>query len=325
MRVHDAYNVGWRNVLRSDAAIAFRIQDHGRVGENTLFFGPYLSLPPGEYTIRMNGDVEGRVRLRLTRSFASECLLETTVESFKGPIRLRLTNPAEKFEIIGDRVDDTRSMTLRAIEIVREATDKESAGAWEVQPDLDTPVDRRDPTASAETVDEPNPGAVVRADAAPDFSAPLILPASVLRVGDAYGAGSSNTLRAGSTIEFDRDRHRDVSEPVLFSSAPLRLAPGEYDVQFRGALRGSLKLRFAKGSGGNLRDAVVKTFDIPTRVVVEQPLDALEIIGLRTKSTQTMSLASIEISSAPLSLGDERGPRRRHAVTGGQSGFEGSV
>ena len=119
MRVHDAYNVGWRNVLRSDAAIAFRIQDHGQVGENTLFFGPYLSLPPGEYTIRMNGDVEGRVRLRLTRSFASECLLETTVESFKGPIRLRLTNPAEKFEIIGDRVDDTRSMTLRAIEIVR--------------------------------------------------------------------------------------------------------------------------------------------------------------------------------------------------------------
>ncbi len=268
----------------------------------------------------MNGDVEGRVRLRLTRSFASECLLETTVESFKNPIRLRLTNPAEKFEMIGDRVDDTRSMTLRAIEIVREATDKESAGAWEVQPDPDTPVDRRDPTASAETVDEPNPGAVVGADAPPDFSAPLILPASVLRVGDAYGAGSSNTLRAGSTIEFDRDRHRDVLEPVLFSSAPLRLAPGEYDVQFRGALRGSLKLRFAKGSGGNLRRRG-ETFYIPTRVAVEQPLDALEIIGLRTKSTQTMSLASIEISSAPLSLGDERGPRRRHAVTGGQSGL----
>ncbi len=325
MRVHDAYNVGGRNILRSDSTIAFRFEDHGHVGENTLFFGPYLSLQPGNYTISMNGDIEGHVRLRLTQSFASECLLETVVESFEDPIRLKLTNPAEKFEIIGDRVDDTRLVTLRAIEIVREATDKESAVAAEVQPDSDTPVDWRFPTAAAEPVDKPSPGAVVRVDAAPDFSAPLILPASELRVRDAYGAGPSNTLRVGSMIEFDGDRHRDVLEPVLFSSAPVRLAPGVYDVRFHGALLGSLKLRFAKGSGGSLRVAVVKTFDIPTRVVVEQPLDALEIIGMRTKSTQTMTLASIEISGAPLSRADDRASRRRRVATARQSGFEGNV
>ena len=325
MRVHDAYNVGERNILRSGSTIAFRFEDHGHVGENALFFGPYLSLQPGNYTISMNGDIEGHVRLRLTQSFASECLLETVVESFEDPIRLKLTNPAEKFEIIGDRVDDTRLVTLRAIEIVREATDKESAVAAEVQPDLDTPVDWRFPTAAAEPVDKPSPSAVVRADAAPDFSAPLILPASALRVRDAYGSGPSNTLRVGSMIEFDGDRHRDVLEPVLFSSAPVRLAPGEYDVRFHGALLGSLKLRFAKGSGGSLRDAVVKTFDIPTRVVVEQPLDALEIIGMRTKSTQTMTLASIEISGAPLSRADDRASRRRRVATARQSGFEGNV
>jgi hypothetical protein len=320
MRVHDAYNAGGRNILRSDAAIAFRIEDHGQVDEHNLFFGPYLSLQPGEYTIRMNGDVDGRVRLRLTRSFASECLLETIVESFENPISLKLTSPAEKFEIIGDRVHDTRSMTLRAIEIVRETMDKESASAAEVQPDLDTPFDDRQPPASKETFDWPHSGAVVRADETPDFSAPLILPASVLHVRDAYGVGSSNALRAGSLIEFDGNRHRNVLEPVLFSSAPLRLAPGEYDVRFRGALRGSIKLRFAKGSGGTLRDAVVKTFDFPTRVVVDQPLDALEIIGLRTKSTRTMTLASIEITGAP-----DSGPRRKRPATGGASGFEGSA
>ncbi len=317
MRVHDAYNVGDRNILRSDGAIAFRIQDHGQVGESTLFFGPYLSLDPGEYAIWINGDIDGRIRLRMTRSFASDCLFETVVESFEIAVRLKLTSPAEKFEIIGDRVDDTRSMTLRAIEIVRAG----SAAADEVQPDLDIPVS----TASAEPTDKPNPRAVVQAGAAPDFSAPLILPASVLRIRDAYGPGSSNTLRAGSMIEFDGDRDGNVLEPVLFSSALLRLAPGEYDVRFRGALRGSLKLRFANGSRGRLRDAVVKTFDIPIRVVIEQPMDALEIIGLRTKSTRAMTLASIEISVAPLSPADERGSRPRRVATGGQSGFEGSV
>ena len=96
MRVHDAYNVGERNILRSDSTIAFRFEDHGHVGENALFFGPYLSLQPGNYTISMNGDIEGHVRLRLTQSFASECLLETIVESFERPYPPEADEPGRK-------------------------------------------------------------------------------------------------------------------------------------------------------------------------------------------------------------------------------------
>ena len=131
------------------------------------------------------------------------------------------------------------------------------------------------------------------------LSLPLTMPAAELLVRDAFGAGSANSLRAGTKIEFKASTQGPVNEPVLFSAAPLRMAPGEYDVRFHGALQGSLKLRFAMGSGGSLRDAVVKTFDVPTRVVIKQPLDALEIIGLRTKSTRTMTLASIEILACP--------------------------
>ena len=61
----------------------------------------------------------------MTRKFASETLLDTIVKSFADPIRLTLTSPAEKVEVIGDRLTDTRSMTLRAIEILRKTASKE--------------------------------------------------------------------------------------------------------------------------------------------------------------------------------------------------------
>ena len=125
MRVPDAYGVGARSVLRTDSTIAFRLKDHGRVGERNLFFGPYFRLEPGDYTIRIDGDLQGRLQLRVTRKFASETLLDTIVKSFADPIRLTLTSPAEKVEVIGDRLTDTRSMTLRAIEILRKTAPKE--------------------------------------------------------------------------------------------------------------------------------------------------------------------------------------------------------
>jgi glycosyltransferase involved in cell wall biosynthesis len=120
MRVHEAYGAGARNLLRAGSAIAFRVKDHGRVAEDTLFFGPYFSLEPGDYTIRIDGELQGRLRLRLTQKFASETLVDMVVSSFKETIRLKLTSPAEKFEIVGDRLGDTQSVTLRAVEIARE-------------------------------------------------------------------------------------------------------------------------------------------------------------------------------------------------------------
>jgi glycosyltransferase involved in cell wall biosynthesis len=125
MRVPDAYGVGARSLLRTDSTIAFRLRDHGRVREKNLFFGPYFRLEPGDYTIRIDGDLQGRLQLRVTRKFASETLLDTIVKSFADPIRLTLTGPAEKVEVIGDRLTDTRAMTLRAIEIFRATAPKE--------------------------------------------------------------------------------------------------------------------------------------------------------------------------------------------------------
>lgn len=129
MNVPDAYGLGPRNRLRTASTIAFRIKDHGRFAHQNLFFGPYFHLEPGDYTIRIDGELQGPLHLRVTQNFASTTLVATTIRHFRDPIRLTLTSPAEKLKIIGDRLPETQSMTLRAIEIALKGAPKDDGSS----------------------------------------------------------------------------------------------------------------------------------------------------------------------------------------------------
>ena len=123
-------------------------------------------------------------------------------------------------------------------------------------------------------------------------------------VHDAYGAGSQNRLRAGATISFDSKTHADVAELRLFYGPYLHLEPGDYRFQFRGALDGSLKLRFTKAFGAEcLREVVLTDFEAPVRLPVEAAAEQFEIVGERLKNTKAMTLASIELSVQPPTSG----------------------
>ena len=143
MRVPDAYGVGSRNRLRTAATIAFRIKDHGRFDQKNLFFGPYFHLEPGDYAIRIDGELQGPLHLRVTQKFASETLVDRTVRNFRDAIRLTLMDPAEKLEIIGDRLPETQSMTLRAIEITRKGAAKDESPSPQVADAGKARADRR--------------------------------------------------------------------------------------------------------------------------------------------------------------------------------------
>ncbi len=151
MRVHDAFGVGARNRLRSGKGITFDTAVHRDVNELCLFFGPYLRLESGDYSFLLHGELQGRLKLRLTQKFASDTLLETVLSTFDQPVHLRLEAPAEKFEIIGDRTKDTRSMTLHAIEVTPAKLSKERADdAASIATEPGAPSPREDAVADRE-------------------------------------------------------------------------------------------------------------------------------------------------------------------------------
>jgi hypothetical protein len=115
MRVHDAYGESSQNRLRAGHAIDFEVTRCGDVDERVLFFGPYMSLEPGAYHVHLNGVLDGPLKVRLTRRFTADTLVEIELTDFSEPLALTLESPAEKFEIIGERTDRTRTMILRSI------------------------------------------------------------------------------------------------------------------------------------------------------------------------------------------------------------------
>ena len=282
LTVHDAFGARANNRLRTSSAIVFRVEDHGGV-DAPLFYGPYFRLEPGDYRFRFHGELVGPLRVRLTRNLAAECLLESVLTDFSRPVSLRLEHPAEKFEIIGDKTDSTRSMILRGIEVERQELGERRAtdGAADAGKKLGRPI-------------------ALRTDDGRELALPVVWPASAMRVHDAFGKGEANRLRAGDSIAFDAKAHGAVEEQVLFFGPYFHFEPGDYSFRFRGELKGSLGLRFSKNFGAEtLLEVEVASFEDPVRVKIESPADKVEIIGRRRKSTRAMSLSAIEIAAAP--------------------------
>jgi hypothetical protein len=132
---------------------------------------------------------------------------------------------------------------------------------------------------------------------------PFVLSAHKMRVHKAYNTAPEKSLRANSSIRFDRNAHGDVAEPILFFGPYLHLEPGDYSFWFNGALEGSLGLRFTKRFGAEcLKEVVVASFDAPVRLTVETAAEKVEIVGVRRNDTLAMTLSSIELdreASAP--------------------------
>ena len=284
MSVHDAFGAGAANRLRQGSALVFRAEDHQGV-DAPLFFGPYLRLEPGLYSFKFRGELDGPLRLRFTRNYSTEQLLETIVADFSQPVRLSLHDAADKFEFIGDRTEATHWIILRAIVVEREG---------------DVAGDRAQSEGPA--------AGAVRSDDGRKLSLPLVWSAAAMRVHDAYGRGAKNRLRAGDSIVFDARTHGAIDEPALFFGPYFHFEPGDYSFRFRGALKGSMTLRFTRNFGAEtLLEIEVETFDKPVRLQIEKPSDKVEIMGRRLKSTRIMTLSAIEISAGPRGAAHARG------------------
>ena len=314
LSVHDAYGAGSQNRLRVGATISFDSESHADVAESRLFYGPYLHLEPGDYSFRFRGALDGSLKLRFTKAFGAECLREVVVTDFEAPVRVPVEAAAEQFEIIGERLKNTKVITLASIELsVQPPTTgpkppsdtNQPPVTAATDPEADAPAESAGPAAAPDEPAPPAEGSVyVRDNDGNGLSLPFVLEADRMRVHDAYGAGSQNRLRVGSTISFEAMRDADVVETVLFFGPYLRLEPGDYSFRFRGTLEGGLSLRFTKRFAAEcLREVVVTDFEAPVRVPVEAAAEQFEIIGERLKNTKAMTLASIELSVQPPTSG----------------------
>jgi hypothetical protein len=274
--IPDAYSGPSRSrSLFYGGAIHYDAERDDAVDEQTLFFGPYIPLPAGRYSVALDGELEGELQLSFMAQGGSLHLAETTVTALGAPIVFELPHAVERFEIVGLRTPRLRSLTLRcAIGELRAC--------------------RGEPEA-AKSTDKPSS---------------RLVPAASMRAPDAYKAGHRNRLRDGAAIAFDLASHAGVKETTLFFGPYIRLEPGRYSLKFVGELQGTLNLRLTRDFGRDcLRELVVSDFDAPVDLEIGEPANNFEAVGARTQDTRTMRLEAIEIAVVPV-LAEDAGKGR---------------
>jgi glycosyltransferase involved in cell wall biosynthesis len=264
--IPDAYSAPNRSrSLFYGGAINYDAERDAAVDEQTLFFGPYIPLPAGRYSVTLDGELEGELRLSFTAEGGSLHLVETTVTFLGAPIVFELPRAVERFEIVGARTPQLRSLALRcAIGELR---------ACRGEPEV------------AKAADKPS----LR-----------LVPAAGMRTPDAYKSGHRNRLRDGAAIAFDLASHAGVKETTLFFGPYIRLETGRYSIRFVGELQGSLNLRLTRDHGRDcLRELILSDFDAPVVLELAEPANNFEAVGARTQDTRAMRLESIEIAAVP--------------------------
>src|SRR5215469_16089252 len=111
----DAYPADGENALRQNGLIRFDARLHGDAAKRVIFYGPYIRVEPGVYLFTPKGELDGNLLLRFTHSIGT-LIKEVTIDSFR-PIVLTLTRGLDKFEVVGLRTPELKSMKLQSIAV----------------------------------------------------------------------------------------------------------------------------------------------------------------------------------------------------------------
>jgi len=282
------------NPIRHAGVIRYDGAKHGAVKENVLFFGPYVWLPAGHYAFRLDGEITGEISLNLTADEGRHRIASVHLSRFDEPIVVELAQPVNGFEIVGHRTPTLERLVLRGAVI-------EYRSPTLPPPALPEPVSDlaavSDPTPAAETP-SPAPATALYGwdDNGQPLSFPCTIPASGMRVHEAYGAEPASRIRSDAAIAFRSKEHDDVAETNLFFGPYLHLEPGRYAFRLGGQLQGALRIRMTQNfASGTLLDTVVKSFRPPIRLTLTHAVEKFEILGDRTSDTRTLTLRAITI------------------------------
>ncbi|HXZ15594.1 MAG TPA: glycosyltransferase, partial [Roseiarcus sp.] len=154
LSVPGAYAAG-AQPIRRNGAIRFDRETHGAVGEDVLFFGPYVWLPAGRYAFAFDGELDGELELAFTAEGGARPIAVRTVSSFAEPVAIDLTEAAEAFEIVGRKTTSLQRLVLRGSSVEYRPVPQTAAPA--PPSDARSPEDRG-ASRRAPAVNRPRPG-----------------------------------------------------------------------------------------------------------------------------------------------------------------------
>jgi hypothetical protein len=104
-------------MLRHGDSIVFNAGEHGSVTAELIFYGPYLTLPPGVYLFAFNGQLDGELKVDFAYREGTVVLKELAIDNFLDPVCLAVTKTLAGFEVRGYKTPSLNALKLDSISV----------------------------------------------------------------------------------------------------------------------------------------------------------------------------------------------------------------
>jgi hypothetical protein len=140
-----------KELLLKDGHFFYDGATHGPIVGHILFFGPYIPLPPGHYSISFIGEIEGTIQLRLSKD-CGFMLKETEISGINPSVTLKVGKSIENFEVVGIRTPSLKRATIKTI-IIDPLSEQNAARLAQIEAKRFEDGLRRDLQDRAEAID----------------------------------------------------------------------------------------------------------------------------------------------------------------------------
>lgn len=104
-------------MLRDGDSIVYKAEKHIAAATDTIFYGPYLTLPPGVYLFGFNGELDGELLVDFADHEGTVILKKLTIRNFLDPACVAVTRALTKFEVRGFKTPSLNALRLNSISV----------------------------------------------------------------------------------------------------------------------------------------------------------------------------------------------------------------
>lgn len=117
MNLHPVFAQGAHQLTTPEGLLRYDRDDHEDVAEPTLFFGPYIDLPAGNYRLNFQAKAEGTAHVSVTANAGHSVILAQNISNWDNALDFHIDEAVQQFEIVLRRTSNLKSLELSEIQI----------------------------------------------------------------------------------------------------------------------------------------------------------------------------------------------------------------
>ena len=120
LKLHETYRTGEHALLTAAGTFEWDAEKNGVVDEPVLFYGPYMDMKAGTYTLDIYGEGVGNAYMEITASFGNKRIADFEVDSWPYRTSFTLEQDVQHFEIVLRKSETMKHIVVSQLKLTRD-------------------------------------------------------------------------------------------------------------------------------------------------------------------------------------------------------------